>query len=60
MHYQKRFNESGKSKDPKLTQMFETINEKFKILETAEKVEESSVESDGEEEVEGKAYDIKE
>lgn len=34
MHYQKRYNECGKNSDPKLSQMFNTINEKFKLLET--------------------------
>jgi hypothetical protein len=34
MHYQKKFNESGKNKDPRLSQMFDTIHDKFKILET--------------------------
>lgn len=34
MFYQKKYNESGQKKDPKLKKMFETIQEKFKILET--------------------------
>jgi len=50
MYYQKRFNESGKNKDPKLKQMFETIHEKFKILET--KQDEEDGEEDGEEDCE--------
>jgi len=55
MHYQKRFNESGKNKDPRLNQMFATIHDKFKILETNDKKYE---ESDDDEE--GKVVDVKE
>lgn len=33
MHYQKRYQSSGTKKDPRLSKMFETIHEKFKILD---------------------------
>ena len=41
MFYQKRYNESGKNKDPRLKEMFSTIHEKFKIIDTNEEVHES-------------------
>lgn len=58
MHYQKRYNESGKNKDPRLKQMFATIHEKFKILETSD--EENIQESSSGDEEEGKVEDIEE
>lgn len=58
MHYQKRYNESGKNKDPQLNQMFATIHEKFKILETNENIEEYS--NDEDEDDDEKVVDVKE
>jgi len=54
MFYQKQYHNSGKNKDPRLNKMFETINEKFKILESNDddivEEESTSCSSDNDEE----------
>jgi hypothetical protein len=42
MFYQKRYNTSGKNKDPRISKMFDTINEKIKILDIDNDNEENS------------------
>lgn len=58
MFYQKRYNSAGKNKDPRLKEMFSSIQDKFKILETEEGKDDSCEEDDGEEE--GVVVDVKE